>query len=688
MLERDVVLSVTEGLVNRNYQQVLKGSRQIGRPIKKSFDDNLLQKTGKTPQNYKFSSNPTFKEFLYDNYLKTFTRSTLHQTRMDDDVQLDHDVQHNIQQLKNQLSGLAFFLTVWKDGAEKDDSNSSQESKANTKLRQEIKFKSTLDKDDRYAINIALQSIAFILCEQSERIVIKDKDKDKDLINFIEQFKKLDTKALPEFISKQILELNKLETNLNLEVSHEDPLDIQQEIEKIGAAISAFQTPNIKKKIIKYTGISLAFIASIACGAATGGAFFLLFPSLPVLGFILGGLIGIWGFSSNFGFFSQNFPNFLLSFLKKGGISEYIDEKGKRRQLSALKKYLLIPLAAMASFTVGLGTVAITYTTVIALAGKLFVISALWPPLFPIIAGILAAAVGITLTVAVLTATIEAIKNSQNFSWENVKNTLNNLSTRQIIGYVFKGLLVIVGLLGLAYFRYVAGIDLSNIIQPIVGLQAAPIIAAIMGAIAYIPQGFFTVLSIQKLTRLFSSSENISQEEAASLPQSLYSRTKSRITKTYKSISLIGNAFGNAVLVVVDSISALSIFGAIGCFFNSWSGNLVEPPKNQQARSQATQLLIIQVNDFNNKVKPKPSASTDDFENNQRKFNLNSFELQEPSLPSPVESEDGSCLTSDNTKRGYSIRGNGSEFFHTTQSSNSSKDFSESNSPVAPAANH
>ncbi|WP_339051501.1 hypothetical protein [Rickettsiella endosymbiont of Xylota segnis] len=672
MLESDVV-SVTEDLVDRNYQKFLKGSRQIGRSAKKLWDDKILQETGKTPKNYKFSSDPKFKEFLYGNHIKTSSRSTQLQTPIKDDVQ-------HIQQLKNKLSYLALFFVVWKDTAAKDNLNSSQES-AEKKLRQEIKFKSNLDKDDRYAINIALQSMVFILCQQSELIV----DQDKDLNDFITQFTQLDKEDLPEFISKRILDLNKLESNPNYEVSHEDPLDIQQEIEKIGAAISAFQTPNIKKKIIKYTGILLAFIASIACGAATGGAFFLLFPSLPVLGFILGGLIGIWGFSSNFGFFSQNFPNFLLSFLKKGGISEYIDEKGNRRQLSALKKYLLIPLAAMASFTVGLGTVAITYTTVIALAGKLFVISALWPPLFPIIAGILAAAVGITLTVAVLTATIEAIKNSQNFSWENVKNTLNNLSTRQIIGYLFKSLLVIVGLLGLAYFRYVAGIDLSNIIQPIVGLQTAPIIAAIMGAIAYIPQGFFTVLSIQKLTRLFSPSENISQEEAASLPQSLYSRTKSRITKTYKSISLIGNAFGNAVLVVVDSISALSIFGAIGCFFNSWSGNLVEPPKNQQARSQATQLLINQVNDLNKKV-IKPSASTDDFENSQRKLNFG-FELKEPTgLPSPVVSENGSCLISGNI--GYSMGGNGPELFKTPHSSNSSDGSSNSKSRLAPAANH
>lgn len=603
MLERDVVL-VTDGLVEKNFPKVLVGLRRIGRPIKLAWGK-------KTPESYKFSSDPEFKKFLVSQ-LQTYI----------DNAKIDHV--KNIQELKKELTRLSRFIMVWNDRAAKDNLNSSEES-AEKKLHQEIKFKAPLDKNDRYAINIALQSMVFILCQQSELF----ENKNTDLKNFTNLFIQVKSKeALLEFISERISRLNKLESNLNREdpsdglnnlesnLNPEDPSDIQQEIEKIGAAISDFQTPNLKKKIIKYTGILLAFIASIACGAATGGAFFLLFPSLPILGFMLGGLIGLWGFSSNFGFFSQNFPNFLLSFLKKGGISEYIDEKGNRRQLSALKKYLFIPLAAMASFTVGLGTVAITYTTVIALAGKLFVISALWPPLFPIIAGILAAAVGIILTVAVLTATIEAIKNSQNFSWENVKNTLNNLTTRQIIGYLFKGLLVIVGLLGLAYFRYVAGIDLSNIIQPIVGLQAAPIIAAIMGAIAYIPQGFFTVLSIQKLIRLFSPSENISQEQAASLTQS-HSRTISRISKIYKSISLIGNAFGNAVLVVVDSISTLSIFGAIGCFFNSWSGNLVEPPKNLHARSQATQLICEEIESFNTGanrttrcIPPQPNTSS------------------------------------------------------------------------------
>lgn len=641
MLESDVVL-VAENLVGKNYHQVLKGLRRIGRPIKKAWDVKLLQETGKTPENYKFSSDDKFKEFLIDN-IKTYTRSTLLQTHIKDDVQ-------HIQQLKNKLSRLALFLTVWKDGAEKADLNSSQESKAKTKLRQEIKYKSTIDKDDRYAINIALQSMVFILCQQSELIV----DQNINLKDFTTQFQLNNKQALLEFISKRVTSLNKLESNQHLKVTNEEPRNVQQEIEKIGAAISVFQTPNIKKKIIKYTGVLLAFIASIACGAATGGAFFLLFPSLPLLGFILGGLIGIWGFSSNFGFFSQNFPDFLLSLLKKGGISEYIDEEGKRRQLSALKKYLFIPLAVVASLTVGLGTVAITYTTVIALAGKLLVISAfVWPPLFPIIAGILAAAVGITLTVAVLTATIEAIKNSQNFNWEVIKNTINNLSTRQIIGYIFKGLLVSLGLLGLTYFRYVAGIDLSNIIQPIVGLQAAPIVAAIVGVIAYIPQGFFTVLSIQKLIRLFSPPDNTSQEEAASSSQNLYSRAKSRITKTYKSICLIGNAFGNAVLVVVDSISPLSIFGAIGCFINSWSGNLVEPSKNLQARSQASQSLIKEVESFNTRVKSTTGyISLSSLQNKNSTSSLTAQVLKESSnLPLNRTESAGAVLYTDTDEK-------------------------------------
>src|SRR5205085_6122257 len=136
--------------------------------------------------------------------------------------------------------------------------------------------------------------------------------------------------------------------------------------------------------------------------------------------------------------------------------------------------------------------------------------------------------------VAVLTATIEAIKNSQNFTWENVKATIRNLTPRQIVAYVFKGLLVLVGLFGLAYFRYTAGFDLATLIGP--GSLAGSITAGITGVLAYIPQAFFTVFSIQKLIRLFSPSY-AQQEEISSHSESQFSRVKSILYKIYTPIA-------------------------------------------------------------------------------------------------------------------------------------------------------
>jgi len=168
---------------------------------------------------------------------------------------------------------------------------------------------------------------------------------------------------------------------------------------------------------------------------------------LPILGLSIGVLITLFGFSANFGFFSHNFPDFLLSFLKKGAITRY----GK---LPALKKYIFIPMAVIASITVGLGSTAITYSTILALATQLLPMLALiWPPLPVVIVGSLSLAVGLMLTVAVLTATVKGIKNSSpSFSWNNVKQRIGELSKLQIVAYLFKGVLMIVGIVWFSLF--------------------------------------------------------------------------------------------------------------------------------------------------------------------------------------------------------------------------------------------
>lgn len=710
MLNKDVK-SVEKGLLNQNYTRVLQGLWEIGRPIKQAWDVQLKQETGKISEKYRFSSHKPFKEFLVDR-LKSYKKQAI-QTNTQTDTQAN---QSAIQELNSKLANLALFITVWndrednKENTDDNDVNSletsaSQPSTPNKKwLHQQIKYKSTVDKNNRYAINIALQVLVIKLCQQSEQFIknkqgfenFKELNK-HDLRNLIlsrieslnnllvpglqkeiekitpilqkeieniekvikplysinlaalqeeeEEVKKatqalqeeikrigtsinnlqapnltaralqegieeiarsikalhtinLPTAALQEDVKKatQALQegIEKIGTSINVLQTLNLPDQIlQAEINKIGKAIVAFQTPDWKRYFLKIFGVSLAVIASLACGFATGGAIYLLFPNLPILAFCLGGVIGLWGFSANFGFFSQNFPEFLLSLFKKGGISEYIDPEGNRQQLSPIKKYLFIPLAALASFTVGVGTAALTYTTLIALVVKLLpILAIIWPPLPLIIVGILSAAIGITLTVAVFTATIGAIKNSQNFSWQHFKEKLSSLTTREIIGYLFKGLIVLVGLFGLAYFRYTAGIDLTKLLTPLTG-SAAMIISAIVGAIAYIPQGFFTVVSIQKLIRVFSPASNPSQQATLvnEPPKSFLSRVRSGVSTLYTWVALTGNALGNAALVLVDGISAFSISGAVGGFFNSLSGNLIEPDRNLFYRNQANAAL-------------------------------------------------------------------------------------------------
>ena len=614
MLKTVDVALVQEALIAGNYKQLLSILRSMGLPILHAW----LNSPSNNIEKYKFTSNREFKQFL----IEKFENSELIQPLA------DGDIENGLKQVETVLSLLANFYITWKYDAEllseSEESSDLSETEKNEKkrLHQQIKPKTLVDKNDRYPIHVALQALIFILCQQSnntikflEQEILPIHAKDYGLNDEDTEFQHLQTKQdLLIFIAEHIRSLNNFRSYYYLSETISDGFTLnetQQEIEKIGEAISAFQTPNKKKKLLKYFGILLAFIASLACGLSTGGAIFLLFPSLPILGIGLGALIGFWGISANFYFFSQNFPDFLLSLLKKGGMSEYIDQEGKRRQLSAVKKYLFIPLAILASLTVGAGTVAITYVTVLALATQVLpILATLWPPLPLIIVGILSMAVGITLTVAVLTSTIEAIKDSQNFTWANVKTTLNNLSARQIWVYALKGLLVLIGLFGLAYFRYTAGLDLSNLMGPLTGPLAAVIMAGITGVIAYIPQAFFTVFSIQKLVKVYSPSI-ATQEATPAYPRSLFSRIKSGVTSVYTSISLIGNALGNAALVIVDSVSALSIVGAIGCFFNSWSGNLLEPDNNRQHRTQATAALAVEIAKFNAGNRGDDSAFTE-----------------------------------------------------------------------------
>lgn len=632
MLENDDVVSVQRNLMAGKYAKVLSDLRRLGRPIKQSW---LKSPSSNNTEKYKFTLNPVFKQFLVEEIEKSKVSEAAKISAPDSDTEIPLP----IDQLKNQLSRLALFLTAWKD-----DPNLSQETESEQlavsesdkkRTRQLIKYKASLDKDDRYAVNIALQSMVFILCQQTNNF-IKHQETAGEIYaenralteKEISKFKDIRSKqGLLNFISKHIQSLNEFASDRKLSFSEALSSNEQQEILEIGAAITAFQTPNKKKKLIKYAGILLALIAALACGLSTGMAIFLLFPSLP-LAISLGIMIGLAGFYANFNFFSVNFPNFLITLLKKGGITEYINHEGKHRQLSTTYKFLLLPVV-LASITVGLGTIALTTVTILnaiasILAGATIlkvgtaiplIISALsmiWPPLPLIIlgiVGILAVTVGIMLTIAVLTALLSSMKEiaALNMTFPELckhaytkclewfKN-FKNLKTHQKFRYAIMGLLLPFSLFGLAYFRYIAGVDLAVFIS-VIG-------AAVTGVISYIAQVAFTVIAINKLCNIlikpFSSSATTNQESSTLAPKSIYSQVKSNFISP---VCLLSNAIGNGFLGYDGS--GVSVAGAAACGVNSLAGNLSEPDMNQPKRKQANLRIFQEYEDFLLKSKEK-----------------------------------------------------------------------------------
>ncbi|WP_342146485.1 hypothetical protein [Rickettsiella endosymbiont of Aleochara curtula] len=698
----DAFDKLNRALESKDYNKILSNLRRMGRPIKQAWHAKLLQEKDEITQKNKFTSNDKFKAFLADKIYEL-------------NIPEEHiqSVPEPINYLKNQLAELAIFLMIWKEKpSEKIQSktpenvNFTQEpgieqTALSTHEYQKNKFKGPVDKDDRHAINIALQAMAFILCRQANEFIQREEilnnyPKDFALKNSTNAFIASESKEqLISFIFIHLYRMDKFksyryEKTIDPGFSLDNNENTQkQKIEKIGLAISSFLTPNKKKKFLKYAGILLAFIASLACGLTTGGAIYLLGPGLlafaislgiltllvgltfnrsftgiaialvcglamggaifslglllaPGLGLLvsaicLGGLTGFFGFTANFGFFSKNFPDFLLSLVKKGGISEYIDIHDKRKQFSATYKYLLTPLIIFASLTVGAGTTALTYITISSLFVKLAlllpVLAIIWPPLPVIIAVVLAAAVGTALTVAVMTASLEALKKVAalnlgfialcQYTYKNClewfKN-LKNLKTHEIVGLVILLLLLPVGFFGLGYFRYFAGVDLSVFI----GITGA----IVTGVVAYIAQMAFIGLSINKLKNAIIRPSASANDFPA----------------------LTVNAAGNGILVYDGS--PVSLFGMIACIINSFSGNMSETDMKRQQRRQATDALASKITLlFNNHAESgEASAATSHSDSGQTlkplapSVNNNSYP-QEPKSPTPsTHSEDGSML--------------------------------------------
>ena len=428
-----------DALFEGNYDKFLQQARLLGNSLKEKWSSQFAKNSEKN----KFTSNLEFKKNLAKE------SESWHFIPIDL-VRIDL--------LKTKLFNLQTFLAVWDDpGLSREADLAVSTENKNKQIRQSVKYKKNIDKDDRHAIKITLLTLSLALRIQADDYFCHDNDckkagnydkefekREKDRLT---SFKEITTsEGLLEFVSACTLRLNS--TN---EIKKEEQTSTQ-EIEKIANAISSFQTPTKKKKALKYLGIFIAWIASLAAGISTGGAVYLLFPTLLVPAIIAGVFIFAVGYIANFRFFSQNLPNFLLSLVKKGSVTEFIDKQGARKQLSRVKKYLLLPLALLASLTVGIAGAALTYTAILSFVSSVLpMLAVLWPPLPIVIVAILALSVLVVLSVSTFNAIIEMLKTLPSLKY--LKDTIlqvkfSQLSARQIFSCVIQALLIPLALFG------------------------------------------------------------------------------------------------------------------------------------------------------------------------------------------------------------------------------------------------
>jgi hypothetical protein len=578
-------------LCNGDYSQYIKHLRLLGRALIQAWE-TIPGAGSHTAEKAKFTANLAFITYLNQDVINK-------EGAAEKTLNLKPIKPQNITELRLKLNRLRFFLMTWEDAdlnREADENEEAGQNK-NKRLRQFLKFKANLDKLDRHAISTAFFAETVMLLQQANACVQKNNisGANNHLVTtsvVVDNIKT--TQALIDVVSQHIKQLNICDSE-NLK------LNKRQEQKNAAKAIVSFTTPTKKKKFLKVSGIFIAFIIALACGIATGGSIYALLPALSVVAILAGTFIFTVGFIANFRFFAKSIPDFLINLVKKGSVTELINKKGEREQFSAMKKYLVLPLAGLASLTVGLSGAALSYSVILKFVmAVLPVLAIIWPPLPIILVTILTGALCIGLMSSVLTAIIDALKKPLPTRQE-LTHWIKNITPTEIVAYLIKALLIPVALFGLVYYRITASWDLAALI----GTQLAGTISLAVSIVAFITQIAFVVLAVDKLydviANVFSekqATDNTTEKAVAQNPQNkgLLSKIKSFIAWIYPPLSLVSNAAGNAFLVY-DS-SPVSIAGAAACGLNSLAGNIPKQDPNQLRRTQATERIINALDEF------------------------------------------------------------------------------------------
>lgn len=466
------------------------------------------------------------------------------------------------------LFRLLCFIHVWSDS----------EGWSDAAARQRMKFKKNISKSRRKLIHAGLfKSVYEIIYQFKFKVEAGEKTEIEQLLKELEQY--ADRKKTLMKVAQKFLTIKKFNSDSEYAAIKKNFSDSEK-------AISAFSLWS--DRFLYGCGFGIGLIAALACGLSTGGAIFVLLAgfSLPLgLMIPISLLIFLAGTRANFQLFSQHIPQFFKELCKIGGLTEYIDQQGKRLQLSKNKKFLLFP-AGFVSLSVGVAAAAIAYlegTKMLAIICPMLV--ATCPHLTIALLGMLAGALLIGLTIVMLRTFIGVLQSQ--FSWQELKQSINekwqNINFTKCLNYVVKVFVIAAALFGLGYLDFTGTPTLAGLL----GWVAADIItlAAILGDL---PFTLMTTLAWYNSLFKHNSTPN------ADVPKNM----RYYVCKIVEFFALIINALGNAALVFTDS--TISRIASVAAFMNSYASNRIQEDDNRliQARVMATEKSLSSLSSF------------------------------------------------------------------------------------------
>lgn len=514
-------------LINKSYSQILSYARFLGL---KASKENI------EPGTNLYSDVEEFANTLYQN---------------------EQEITPNDQDICDEKANLRRLLTLmvaWE----------YRSSVIEYRVRNHIKYKAELDKKDRRLVNTGMAIMAYFLCKRSNeymgKIALLSNIESNIILNtdhtFISTFSKAD---IIKLVQAQIEKLNEFENEQYNSTSyiHENFNGISE----AGKAIEGFVVTNKKKKVAQVFSILIGLISSLASASVLAMGVIALIGSGP-LGALLSVATFIFTFYANAKFLNKAMPDFILKLMREGSITEYVDKEGDRRQLSFLKKFVLVPLTILGSLSISVLTTIFTIKSLTFLFMHYMPAMIAVPYLIPVLSIMAAVCLGISISVTCIAASVKMIKAyEQSKGLKEWFESLKDLSLAEKFKFGFKAVVLPIAIFSLGFLEYLYAFR----IIPVLGIAGAATVAvfSFIGRISFIAYG------VDKLRSAISNRFNTQGD--------------SFLEKVFYYVSLSWQSLVSGTLIGFQSHAGSSV-AAVGGTINAFGGIMNKEAKHPYMR--------------------------------------------------------------------------------------------------------